>query len=79
MMGDKTKGLYGKFTIKRVDGKDAPGEKHYGCRYFVLDIDHDPHAKAALRAYADSCESEYPLLADDLRNMAFHKCHRGDA
>jgi hypothetical protein len=63
-------GLYNKFIVRRTDGKDAPGQKHDGCYYFVLDTTHDPHAKAALRAYADSCESEYPLLAADVRKLA---------
>lgn len=65
-MGDKTRGLYGKFHIERTDGKSAPGQKHEGCDYFVLDLTHDPHAAAALRAYADSCAVEYPFLAADL-------------
>ena len=66
-MGDKSRGLYGKFYIERTDGKSAPGEKHHGCDYFVLDLTHDPHAGPALRAYAESCAEEYPLLAADLR------------
>lgn len=66
-MGDKTRGLYEKFTVIRNDGKSALGQKHHGCFYFVLDCDHDPHAKAALEAYAKSCESEYPPLASDVR------------
>ena len=65
-MGDKTKGLFKKFNLTRVDGSDAPGRKHFECDYFVLDLTHDPHALPALRAYADSCRAEYPLLADDL-------------
>lgn len=65
-MGDKTRGIYHKFEVTRVDGSSAPGGKHCGCYYFVLDLDHDPHAKAALRAYADSCRAEYPRLAADL-------------
>ena len=65
-MGDPTKGLYGKFRVERTDGKSAPGKKHHGCAYFVLDIDHDPHAKAALRAYAETSRGEYPLLARDI-------------
>lgn len=63
-------GLYEKFRVERTDGKSAPGEKHSGCRYFVLDLDHDPHAAPALKAYAESCESEYPNLAADLRRIA---------
>ncbi len=66
-MGDKSRGIYNKFHIERTDGKSAPGEKHHGCGYFVLDLTHDPHAIPALRAYADACEAEYPLLAADLR------------
>lgn len=70
-MGDKTQGLYRKFIVSRTDGKSAPGEKHDGCEYFVLDITHDPFAISALIAYAQACESEYPLLAIDLRNLIF--------
>ena len=65
-MGDPNRGLYGKFYVERTDGSSAPGKKHHGCEYFVLDLDHDKHAVAALRAYTLSCRKEYPLLADDL-------------
>lgn len=65
-MGDPTRGLYGKFLVERVDGSSAPGGKHDGCDYFVLDITHDKFAKAALVAYAEACKEEYPLLAADL-------------
>ena len=68
-MGDKTKGLIGKFHVTRTDGKSCPGQKHYKCGYFVLDYDCDPYAIPALRAYAKSCESEYPLLAADLNRI----------
>jgi hypothetical protein len=64
---DKTKvGLYNKFRVERVDGQSEPGRKHDGCDYFVLDLTHDPHAAPALKAYADSCRAQYPLLAADL-------------
>lgn len=66
-MSDKTKGLYNKFDVRRTDGNSEKGGKHHGCEYFVLDLSHDVHACAALSAYADSCEREYPLLAADLR------------
>jgi hypothetical protein len=59
-------GLYGKFKVERTDGKSAPGEKHHGCDYFVLDLTHDPYARAALATYARECEVEYPALHDDL-------------
>lgn len=69
-MGDKTRGLYEKFRVERTDGTDAPGGKHHGCEYFVLDMDHDEHARAAISAYVASLEAagEYPKLAADLRH-----------
>lgn len=60
------KGLYRKFTVRRTDGTDAPGQKHDQCTYFVLDMDHDKHAIPALRAYAKSCKASHPHLARDL-------------
>jgi len=66
----KNTGIYCKFHVERVDGTSGQGKKHYGCEYFVLDLTHDPYAKAAILAYAGSCESIYPLLARDLRLRA---------
>ncbi len=60
-------GLFGKFHVSRVDGRDAPGGDRHGARYLVLDLDHDRHAKEAARAYAEACEVDYPQLAQDLR------------
>lgn len=59
-------GLFRKFDVRRVDGSDSLGGKHDGCRYFVLDINHDAHAPAALRAYAASCKDTHPQLSADL-------------
>jgi hypothetical protein len=67
--GKRTAGLYNKFRVERTDGKSAPGQKHDGCEYFVLDLDHDVFAIPALDAYADACEGEYPALAKDLRRV----------
>jgi hypothetical protein len=64
---DSKLGLYDKYLVQRVDGSSGQGSKHEHCPYFVLDLNHDPHARAALLAYADSCEADYPLLARDLR------------
>lgn len=69
-MGKKKVGIYQKFVVNRVDGKDSPGQKHHGCEYFVLDLTHDPHAIPAILAYAESCREEYPLLARDLEHLA---------
>jgi hypothetical protein len=63
---DAARGLYEKFTVTRTDGRSAPGEKHEGCEYFVLDMDHDPFAAPALRAYAMACRTQYPALSRDL-------------
>ena len=60
-------GVFRKFDVRRVDGSDQPGGKHHGCEYFVLDVDHDPHAKAALTAYAAVVEATHPVLAADMR------------
>ncbi len=70
-MGDKSKGLIGKFTVTRNDGKDAPGEKHDGCAYFVLDLTHDPFAIPAIETYAYHAEKGgYHELARHLRTIA---------
>lgn len=59
-------GLFRKFVVTRIDGSDHPGGKHCGCEYFVLDVTHDLHAKAALRAYAESCKTTHQQLSVDL-------------
>ncbi len=71
MSDNKDQGLYEKFhPVERVDGRSAPGERHHNCKYFVLDLDHDPFALPAIRAYADACLKDYPGLAIDLRALA---------
>lgn len=64
---DKNAGIYRKYEVTRTDGRSAPGEDHDGCAYFVLDLDHDPFAFAALQAYAEACAVSHPALAADLR------------
>lgn len=66
-MTDKTKGIHNKFNVTRNDGTDAPGQKHDGCEYFVLDLTHDPYALDALEAYAKACRYTHPELAKDLK------------
>lgn len=61
MMYDDVDGFYQKFNVTRMDGKPMAGP------WFVLAYARDPHARAALAAYADSCEGELPGLARDLR------------
>lgn len=67
---DAERGLYDKYEVRRTDGSSEPGCRHDGCRYFVLDLTHDQHAKPALLAYAASCEASFPLLARDLAALA---------
>lgn len=50
------------YKVWRADGD----ESHKECVYFVLDLDHDKFAPAALTEYASKCREEYPLLAYDL-------------
>ena len=60
------RGVYRKYIVKRTDGSHRKGGKHEHCNYFVLDLEHDPYAIPALKAYADACRAEYPELAADL-------------
>lgn len=69
-MSDAARGLYQKYRVERMDGISLPGRRHADCEYFVLDLTHDKHAKAALLAYAESCKAEYPVLSHDLRATA---------
>ncbi len=62
----EAQGIFHKFDVRRTDGSDRPGGKHYGCRYFVIDMDHDAHASAALSAYGVSCKDTHPGLSADL-------------
>ena len=57
-------GLYQKFVVTRTDGQSDPGQKHYGCSYFVLDLDHDPAAAGGLEGYAAECAN--PILEEQL-------------
>jgi hypothetical protein len=65
-MSDRTRGLFEKFIVRRTDGTSEVGKKHDGCEYFVLDMTHDPYAKAAAQAYVEACRADYPLLAADM-------------
>lgn len=66
----RRKGIYRKFCVVRTDGKSEPGKKHADCEYFVLDLDHDPFAIPAIKAYAEACRKRFPILASDLISKA---------
>jgi len=59
------KGLYGKYKVEKSDGSPLDPK----AIYFTLRIDTDPHARAAIRAYIESCRSENPELAGDLERI----------
>lgn len=60
-MADK-KGIYHKYAISHVDGSPIDPK----AQYFVLRVDSDPSAYAALVAYHDSVKLDNPELAHDL-------------
>lgn len=62
-------GLYQKYEVKRVDGRDAPGEKHENDCLFVLDVTHDPAARKAMRQYARSCERTRPVFSSEILGL----------
>jgi len=49
----------------RTRERERVGERRFG--RVELDPANDPHARAALEAYADSCEAEMPWLTEALR------------
>lgn len=60
------KGLGRKYHVVRLDGRDKPDEHHHGCSLFVLDLTHDPAARAALIAYCAAARVARPALVQDL-------------
>lgn len=66
MSDDPNRGIYRKYKVTRTDGSSRKGKKHERCSYFVLDLDHDPFAAAALKAYAEACRETHPQLAREI-------------
>jgi len=62
----KTGGLRQKYNITKTSGEPVDD----GAVYFVLRVDEDPHARKALRAYAESVAVENEVLAHDLFMLA---------
>lgn len=65
ILPDTERGAYAKYTLYKNDEHGNPITNQLG-DYFVLDLMNDPLAADALRAYANSCKDEYPLLSADL-------------
>lgn len=54
----------GKYLVAKVDGSIPD----LNAQYFVLRVDADPHARAALNTYAKSVRFDNPQLADDIEH-----------
>lgn len=70
------RGLYGKYVIQKAN--DGPSSTvgvrsaqlgTEGAVYFTLRLDTDVHARAAVRAYIESCREDEPELARDLEEI----------
>lgn len=61
---DRARGLYAKYQVTKLSDPTAEFAA------FVLNLDTDPFAVEALRAYARACAEEFPLLAADLEDLA---------
>lgn len=59
-------GLFKKFNVSRVDGRDRPGGDKENAFYFVLDIANDPFARDALATYAYNCQYSNKELSENL-------------
>jgi hypothetical protein len=71
MKSNKHSGLYDKFSVHRLDGKDQEGGPKEGAKYFVLDYVNDPLAVFALLAYAHAARrSGFAELYEDLLQAA---------
>ena len=68
------KGLYRKYIIQKADGQPTDP----GAQYFVLRIDTDRHARAAIQAYADSVRSENFRLACNIVEWLIDTAPRGE-
>lgn len=59
-MSNGLKDLFDKYIVTDLNGTSNDN------KYFVLDLTNDPHAREALKAYAKSCQKDYPELSKDL-------------
>ncbi len=57
-MNRRERGIYNKFVVTRKDGRHKKGERHHKCRYFILDLTHDPFVWKALECYAIECKAD---------------------
>lgn len=62
---NEPRGLYGKYRIEKADGSPVDPR----AVYFTMRLDTDRHARAAIRAYIESCQEDEPDLARDLERV----------
>lgn len=61
----KQSGLYNKYNVMKTNGEAIDTQ----ARYFVLRLDTDPAARAAVALYARIIEFSNPELSTDLRRL----------
>lgn len=64
----RSRGLYPKFRVERLDGRDLWDGDRADADYFVLDLDYDDPRSVipAIKQYARGCAEKYPALSQDL-------------
>lgn len=60
------RGLYGKFRVERVDGKDKKGGAKENAAYFVMDYANDPDAWVGVASWAVTAQHRRPVVAREL-------------
>ncbi len=70
-MSKKDIGMTDRYKVSRLDERDLKeGDKHFGCKYYVLDIIHDRFAVPALEAYAAEADKDgFHDLAGDIYKL----------
>ena len=66
---DQKRGVYGKYEVRKIEKWGNGMKLTDPGPVFVLAYAKDPHARVALAAYAESCQADYPYLAEDLRDL----------
>jgi hypothetical protein len=66
---DSARGLYSKYEVYKIEPWGTGIRLTDPGPVFVLAYPKDPHARVALAAYAESCQADYPYLAEDLRDL----------
>ena len=63
---DQTRGLYRKFNVNRVDGRDQPGGDKANAEYLVLDYANDPFGWVCAAGYVTMVAETHRRMSLDL-------------